>query len=521
MRPKRLLACTLVSVTILGCVANRPPAKLDAAADLAGERLGQRPDWAASWDAAPPEWSGEAVLSADEAVALALRNNRMLRADVEMIGQADADLLQAGLLQNPMVSLMVMFPDGGGRSMLRGSGVPIQPLQDLWLIPARREVATAELQQAVLRVADRAIETATAVRTAYAKLQYTQRAIALIRDNVQLAEQSVRIIQTRQAVGQSSQVALNLARIRVLNLRSELLTMESDYRAEQRELLLLVGFAGAPDRWTVAPVHEMTDVLSPPGDEVELTALGREQRLDLKAAEWTVQAAERRIALMQREGWPDLSLGLSFERAAAPSAARGPTFGALAGNASAQAVTDRVYGLAPMPKAPMIAPWQPKMREMKWTLGPMLDLEVPLFDQNQAQVAKARHEYDQKRAEYEARAQEITRDIRAAVLRQRQAYDQVELYRSAILPEVERNLGLAQQAFVAGQEDLTIYLLAQEDVIMTRRKVLEFLRDYYVSGVELERAVGGRIGAEPTREGEAPAEPRSAAPTEVSHERQD
>ena len=57
----------------------------------------------------------------DETVALALRNNRTLRADLEMIGQADAELLQASLMQNPMISFMVMFPDGGGRSMLRGT----------------------------------------------------------------------------------------------------------------------------------------------------------------------------------------------------------------------------------------------------------------------------------------------------------------------------------------------------------------------------------------------------------------
>ena len=512
--PIRLLVPTaFFAALVMGCATHTPQAKVNEARALAEARLGQRPAWDVGWDESPPEWTTQTVLTVDEAVALALRNNRMLRADLEMIGQADADLLQASLMQNPMVSLMVMFPDGGGRSMLRGNGVPIQPLQDLWLIPARKEVAAAELRQAVLRVADRAIETAAQVRTVYAKLRYAQRAIDLIRDNMQLADQAVRVVEARQAAGQATQVALNLARIREMNLRSELVLMAAEYRDMQRELLLLTGFAAAADGWRVTPVHELQDPLAPPEDEPALVALGLEQRLDLKAAEWSVQAAERRIALEQRAGWPDVSLGLTFERSPAPSAPRGPTLGSLAGNAAAQTAADRVWGVPAMPKSPMVAPWQPKMRELKWTVGPMLDVEVPLFDQNQAQVAKARHEYNQKLAAYEGRQQETTRDIRAAVNRQRAAYDQVQLYRATILPEVTRNLELAQQAFVAGQEDLTVYLLVEEDVIMTRQKTLGFLRDYYLSAVELERAVGGRGGAPPA----AATQPAAPAPREPSN----
>ena len=523
------VALSLISLAFAGCTSN-PKAKIDEAADLAEQRRGQRPAWTEAPEAVPPDWSTAVVLPMDETVALALRNNRTLRADLEMIGQADAELLQASLMQNPMISFMVMFPDGGGRSMLRGTGIPIQPLQDLWLIPFRKKAATAMLQQAVLRVADRAIETAATVKAAYVKLQYTQRAIALLQENMRLAEQSAQLVQSRQVAGQATQVAYNLAHIRYQRLRSELLTMESEYRTLQRELLALVGFAGAPDRWTVQPVHEMQDELRPPRGEDALVALGAAQRLDLKAAEWSTQAAEQRIALMRAEGLPDLALGFSFERAPATRAARGPTIPARVGNATAQALANQVYGVKPMAQAPALAPWQPKIREVKWTLGPMIDLEIPLFDQNQAQVAKAMHEYNQKLAEYEGRVQDATRDIRAAQVRQQQAVEQVRFYRTEIMPEVQRNLELAQQAFITGQEGLTVYLQAQDDLIMTRRTILEFLRDYYLSGVELERAVGGRIGTDPAAlspgEGEVPAKPpqtpgtTAASPPadEVSHE---
>ena len=482
----------VVAVGAAGCANPRPEAKINEAADLAEQQLGQRPAWTVPWDVAVPEWTSDGVLPRDEAVALALRNNRALRADLEMIGQADADLVQAGLMQNPVINFMAMFPDGGGRAMLRATGIPLQPLQDLWLIPARRKVAAAALQDAVLRVASRAAETAAAAKTVYAKVQYAQRAIELMSENIELAEQSTRIIQTRQAAGQSTQVEVNMAHIRAQRLRSERLTMQTEYRAAQRELLLLIGLSGAPDRWSVEPIREMDDPLRAAGDEEQLVELGTDQRLDVKAAEWALQSAEHRITLMRREGLPELALGFSFERAAAARAPRGPTVPARIGNAAAQAVTNRIYG-ASEPEVPQIAPWTPKAREVTWTLGPMIEMTLPIFDQNQAQVAKAMYEYNQKLAGYEARLQEVTRDVRDAWLRQEESREQIEFYRTSILPEVRRNMELAQQAFVAGQEPLTVFFQAQEDLIMTRLKMLEFLRDYLVSRVDLERAVGGRI----------------------------
>jgi cobalt-zinc-cadmium efflux system outer membrane protein len=494
---RRLLSSAGLGVLGLASCANiKPDAKVNEAVDLVEKHTGQRPAWTVPWDEQPPAWDAKAVLGLDEAVVTALRNNRDLRADLETIGQANADLVQAGLLQNPTINFMLMFPDGGGRSMLRGQGLPMMPLQDLWLIPARKEVATAQLQQAVLRVADQAVETAASVKKAYARLQFTQRAIELIKDNMAVVDQSTRIIQTRQTAGRASQVEANLSQIRYMRLRSDLLAMEAEHRSLQRELLMLMGVAGATDKWNVTAVNEIKNPLEAPSDEADLLTLAGDQRLDLKAAEWSAQAAERNIRLMRREGWPDVALGFSLERSPAPPSNNQKIAGKL-GNAAAQGVVDGVYGMPPGP--PMISPFNPKMREVKYTMGPMIDMEIPIFDYNQAQVAKALHEYRQRAAEYEARAQEIARTVRETLVMYRQAYEQVRFYRDSIMPAVERNLTLAQQAYVAGQEDLTIYLQVQEDLLMTRLKILEFFRDYLVDRAELERQVGGRLAPlEPT-----------------------
>jgi outer membrane protein TolC len=304
--------------------------------------------------------------------------------------------------------------------------------------------------------------------------------------------QSTRVIETRQATGKASQVEVNLSRIRHLGLRSELMAVEAEHRAAQRELLALMGFAGASDGWQVEPIHETQTPVGSPGTEDEMMKLAAAQRLDLKASEWQVQAAAHEIELMRREAWPELALGLGFERMAAPPSQNQQLIGRF-GNKLAQNLVDRLWGMPGGASPPMFEPFGPKMREVKYTIGPMIDMELPIFDQNQAQIARAVHLHRQRLAEYEARLQDVTRMVRESLVMRRQAGEQVDFYRREMLPEVDRNVDLARQSYIAGREDLTVYLQSQEELLMTRLKALQFLRDCLVREAELEWAAGGRL----------------------------
>lgn len=466
-------------------------ARIKDAAALVEKRTGLSPEWDEPWDESHAVLSGVETLELQLALETALRNNRALRADIEMIGQADAELLQAGLMSNPVMSFMVMFPSGGGRTMLRGNALPMQPLQDLWLIPARKKVAAAMVQDALLRAADRSIETVATVKRVYVELQYAQQAIELIRTNMELVEQSTSIIQIRQSAGQASQVEVSLSRIRHERLRSELLAMQTELAKNKHELLMLLGLAEAATDWRVTPIGEVDIAPPPPRDEVDLILLAADQRLDLKSREWQTEAALRRITLSRREGWPDLALGFTFERAPR-GRTRGVSRRALSADTAAQSFVNGLNGA--MEEAPMvsqIAPLPRPQRDVTYTLGPMIEMEIPIFDWGQAQSAKAVHEYHQRLAEYDDRLQQIVQSVRTALVRQEEAYQQLQLFREVILPEVERNLELARQTFASGQTDLTIYLQTQEDAITTRLRMLDFLKAYRLLEAELERAVGG------------------------------
>lgn len=483
------IAAFYMAGILMGCTKHRPGAEVHEAMNLVEQRTGKRPDWSAAWSG-PASTQLASVLTQQEALSAGLLNNRELRADLETIAQADADLLQAGLFMNPMLNFMIMFPDGGGRSMLRANGLPMIPLQDLWMIPSRKKAAKAQLQQTVLRVADRAIGIAADVHTVYARLQYTQRARELIRDNMQVVDQSTRIIRARLAAGEATQVEANMSQVRYLKLKSELIGLDAEHRRAQRELLMLMGVAEAGDGWTVEPIGDPKAQTLVDYDETELLSLAVEMRLDLKAAEWEILAAQHEIDQMHAEIFKRLSVGLGLERAAAMRSNNQKLAGRV-GNIAAGGLTDRLMG---MPSTPMpMAPFEPKMRQMDWMLGPMLDMELPLFDQNQARIAKAESIYRQRTAQYESLAQEVTRMVRDKLVMLKQAQEQVAFYRDSVMPLVEQNLDVARRSYIAGKEELTVYLGVQEDLLMTRLKELEFYRDYLIARAELEREVGGRL----------------------------
>jgi outer membrane protein TolC len=76
-------------------------------------------------------------ITMNEAVKIALLNNRKLQAAFEEIGIAKADLVQAGLFTNPNLSAIFRFPFRGSGTGIEAAGV--LNIADLWQIPIRKK----------------------------------------------------------------------------------------------------------------------------------------------------------------------------------------------------------------------------------------------------------------------------------------------------------------------------------------------------------------------------------------------
>ena len=116
-RPRWLALAAVCLAALGGCASSPTSTGLTETQELVTPRLGQAVQWlpgATEDPAVAQEISGLLArpLTADAAVQIALLSNRDLRAEYEALGVARADLVQAGLLDNPVLSAEFRFNGG-------------------------------------------------------------------------------------------------------------------------------------------------------------------------------------------------------------------------------------------------------------------------------------------------------------------------------------------------------------------------------------------------------------------------
>ncbi|MBK7405603.1 MAG: TolC family protein [Phycisphaerales bacterium] len=150
-RPARALVSTALALLAVvgGCASLDPKPDIDRAASTIGERSGVIPAWTEPWEASLTTWDGRSPLKVEQALAMALRNNREIRAQVEQIAASRADLVQAGLLPNPVLGLTLRFPfDPVSGGSFVGAQV-VQSFTALWLRDGKiKAAALAESDRA-------------------------------------------------------------------------------------------------------------------------------------------------------------------------------------------------------------------------------------------------------------------------------------------------------------------------------------------------------------------------------------
>ena len=104
-------------------------------------------------------------LSADQAAQIALLNNREIQSVYAELGVAQADLVQAGLLKNPLFDAAVIFPVSGGRPDLELTAV--MSFLDIFYLPLRKRVATSRFEEVKSRVTAAVLVFAGQVKAAF------------------------------------------------------------------------------------------------------------------------------------------------------------------------------------------------------------------------------------------------------------------------------------------------------------------------------------------------------------------
>ncbi len=418
-------------------------------------------------------------LTTDEAAEICLLNNPRLQASLWRIGMAQAEVVQAGLLSNPSLALSVRLPEAGGLANLEASLA--QNIAELWRIPARERAAQRDLDQTILSIAREASVLAADAKAAYVAASAADRLDEIAQRNVEIVQQLVDASRAREEAGAGTEVDVNLTRSELLDAqvarhRTTLARFEA--RRKLADLLGLVSDPAElqlveplpdPHEWAVTPEH--------------LLAMAAASRLDIQAATSATQSASARVREERASVFRNIELGIGFERG---ERGAGKDRNLLAQTALASAEA----GALTLP------PFSPvEDDEPDYILGPTLGLELPIFDQNQAQIARAEFAYRQAVQLLDAIVREVTQETRAVHERARAAWAIARTYRADVLPLREQNLELSREAYRAGRVSLLSVLESQRSLLAARSGYAEALRDSALTLSELERVVGRPIEA--------------------------
>lgn len=437
------------------CVSTDATRDIEQSQQLLAERTGLAADWlspleaAATWDSASP-------LTAELTVAAALARSPAVRRKVEEVARSRAELVQAGLLPNPVLSLSLGFPIAGADGGTTVGASLVQNLAAILSTGRRKDAASADLERAVLDLSDLAITVASDARALQARAVYTDQAAAFAEENTRLLQKLLDLTRRRVDAGEASRLDLN--RVHVLHLQAQV--ESSRLRAEadsaRRELLVRIGQPDADAAFTLGPAA-YAGVAIP--DEPAVIAAAATRRLDVAAAEAAAKAAAARAGVAEKSRF-DVEAGADYERD----------------------------------------------EDGRDTLGPMLDVPIPIFDTGDARIASARAD---ARAAVHAAAQvrqEAIGEARIAWVRARADAAAAERFAREIVELADSNIELAQRAYDAGEEDLTVLLETQRDRIAAKLELLELRERAATSLIELERAVGGSLPMPSAGDAPMPAE---------------
>ena len=384
-------------------------------------------------------------LDAQGAVTVALLNNRGLQALYEELGIAQADLLQAGLLQNPVFSVERRF---SGKALELDVA---QGLLGIFLIPLRKRAAAHDFEAAKLRVAHAVVSHAAQTQTAFYDHEAQRETIEALRQTQVSSEAAVATARELRRAGNVAELEVLSEMGKAAETRLELSLAQVRLVASRERLNVLMGLSGpAALGWKssgrLPPVPDREE------DPERLETLATEQRLDLSGEKEELRALEARF-------------GLAGYVAALDGAAAEGHFEREPGGGS--------------------------------SVGPSLSIPLPLFDQGRLRDEADRASLRQAAARYLQHAVEIRSEVRLALAHIQEARLRAAYVEKELIPLRRRILAesLSQyNGMFLGPRDL---LGAQREAVVSMRARVEALRDYWSARVELAKAVGGTLPRTP------------------------
>jgi cobalt-zinc-cadmium efflux system outer membrane protein len=471
----RFVACSTISAaTLLTTFAREKKEPFQGVQQSVQQRTGKTVRWEAN-QAAHDQVLREVhhllrqPLTVESAVQVALFNNRSLQATFEELGLSAADLIEAATIPNPKIDLSVRFPDKPPSGTYIDYSGAIDFLSII-MIPLKKRIAKERLEATALRVTDAILELVSQVKETFYSLQASQQLLKRFQLITDTNGAALDLTQRQHQAGNITDLALLQQQSSYSHSRLDVATTEMDIRRKHQKLNRLLGVWGADSDWKIA--GELPEV---PSSEIPLKSLERlaiSQRLDLQAAYLLLTSESRNLGLTKAfRLLGALEFGVESERETDSQTRTGPTFA----------------------------------------------IELPIFNQGQARIARGEAALRQA----EDKLEELAIDIRSQIgdLQDELASKRqiARFYQDELLPDQRRILNESLINYNVMEIGNLELFTAKAEEARTEREFIEAVRDYWIARAELERAVGGNLNPRVLEDGKSVTRPVSgSSPGKVS-----
>jgi len=384
----------------------------------------------------PEPVSLEDGLSEAEAVAVALWNNADFHGDLAQLGVARADLLEAGLLPNPVLSLV--FP--GNTKLREGTlSFPIELLQR----QSRITVATLDVERVANDLLQSGLGLARDVRVAHADLMFSQARYEFLSEDAEVLSEIAEIAEGQLQAGGISNLEASRIEADALSAMALVQVAAREAVVARYVLLRLLGLAEAQD---IELTSEAPPEYTPLPELRTLVDIALASRPDLRAAELAVEAAGEAAEWESRQIYNFVAvLDLDQERGG----------------------------------------------DLK--TGPGFEYGLPIFDRNQGGKQRATAQIEQAAFRYTAARRRIVLEVSESYAAYEAAREAARAWQEDIIPRLDETVNLTQQAFALGSAPELSVLLAQQSLTTARISEAEALAEFKRASAQLAHSAGQKV----------------------------
>jgi outer membrane protein TolC len=383
-------------------------------------------------------------LSVDDAVHIALVNNRGLQATYAELGVADAELVAASWPRNPGFSFSHL-QGGGDKEIERGLTLE---LVRLLTIPLAVRVERGRLEMTQLSIAVEVLDVVGQTRRAYFSAVAAQQAVSYMEQVQVAAEAGAELARRMSKAGNWSKLDQAREQLFYAAATAQVVRARQAAVAQRERLTRLLGLSGSDIRFELPErLPDLPDRVAD-GRDIEVRALS--DRLDIQALKKDLEGLAT-------------SLGLTKASRFVNVLELGPKSKSETGRARKD--------------------------------GYEISVEIPLFDWTESKVAKAEYIYMQRVSHAAELAVNAQSEVRESFAAYRTNYELARHYRDEVVP-LRKRISDENQLRYNGMLISVFGLLADaREQVMSVNASIDALRDFWLAETDLQSAMMGTTAA--------------------------